>query len=100
MLFRQAEPMLRIDLEDAADLLLLEPLARIAGIRAGAPGELIRGRRSVAGKAAIPAQPVTEIDTDKVEGCDRCRKEALGQCIRSGSHGSSVSCNSPGASSS
>ena len=79
--------MLRIDLEQAADGLLLEPLARVARIGPGPRSQLVRGGRTVIGQGPIPAQPLAEVDPGDVEAGDGGGEDALDERVGSGGHG-------------
>jgi hypothetical protein len=82
--------MLPIDLEQAADRLLLEPLARVARVGPGPRRELVGRGRPIVGEGPIPAQPIAEIDAGDVEAGDGGREDALGERLGSGGHGSSL----------
>ena len=94
--------MLPVDLEQAADRLLLEPLARVARIGPGPGGELVGCGGSVIGEGPIPAQTVAEIDAGDVEARDGGGEDALDERVGSGGQASSsldhVARSGPGAS--
>ena len=78
---RQSKPIVVIDLEDAADGLLLEPLPRIAGVGPGPRGELTGGCRAVGREAGVPSQAIAEVDPGEIEAPERGGEQALGQSV-------------------
>jgi hypothetical protein len=70
-----------LDLEDAADGLLLEPLVRVARMDTGRLGQLVRRRRAAPGERAVEAQPIAEIDAVEVERRARRVEQALGERV-------------------
>ena len=79
--------MLHVDLEQAADRLLLEPLARVARIGPGPGGELVGGGGSVIGEGPIPAQALAEVDAGDVEARDGGGEDALDERVGGGGQG-------------
>jgi hypothetical protein len=65
--FGQREAMIGVDLQDSADRLVLEPLARVASVSAGARGQFVGRSRAMGVQAAVVAQPVAEVDAGKIE---------------------------------
>ena len=69
------------DVEEAGDGLLLEPLARIARVDAGAVGELLRGQRAVTLERAVEAELDAEVDGEELERAERGAEQALGEAV-------------------
>ena len=84
-----------VDLEEAGDRLLLEPLARVALVDPGRRGELGRRERVGVAQRPVEAEPPAEVDAEELQRADRALEEALdervapvrlGACHRPGRH--------------
>ncbi len=66
-----------VHLEDAACGLLLEPLARVALVRARGGGELAGGQRAPLGERAVEAEAIAQIDAEDIPRPERRLEEPL-----------------------
>ena len=84
-----------VHLQDRGSGLLLEPFPRVAGIDAGAFGELASRERPVRGQHAVQAQTVPQVDGEHVHRAQGRREETLHEpvanLIRAG-HRAPLSC--------
>ena len=70
-----------VDVEEAGDGLLLEPLARVARRDAGAARELAGGQRPALVERAVQAELDAEVDGAELERAERRAEEALGEGV-------------------
>ena len=84
-----------VHLHDPGSGLLLEPLPRVAGIDAGAFGELAGRERPVRGQHAVEAQAIPQVDGEHVHRAQGRREQTLHEpvanLIRAG-HRAPLSC--------
>ena len=73
-----------VDREDPRDGLLLEPLARVALVGAGLPGEVGRGRLPGLGQRLVQAEAIAQVDGEELEGAERSARKSLGQSVSLG----------------
>jgi hypothetical protein len=64
--------------------LLLEPLAHVALVGAGARRQLRRGRRALVGERAVEAELAADVDGGDLERADRRLEEALDKRVGRG----------------
>ena len=80
-----------VDVEQAGDRLLLEPLSGVAGGDAGALGQLVWRQRPVASEGAVEAELGAEVDRVELErsegGAEQALGERLGAVGNGGGHG-------------
>ena len=80
----------RLEVEDAARSLLLQPFAGVPMVNARSLGELGRCQRSGVGQRSVQTQPVADVDAEQIERLDRAGEELayervsplLGRCRR------------------
>jgi len=70
-----------VDLEDAADRLVLEPFARVPLAGLGGHGEFGRGQRSAIAGGPVPAEPVAEVDGERLERAERRGEDPVGEGV-------------------
>jgi hypothetical protein len=70
-----------VDLEEAGDGLLLEPLVRVAWRDAGGAGQLVRGPRAVLDQGSVEAELGAEVDGEQLERAERGAEQALGEGV-------------------
>ena len=70
-----------VDVEEAGDGLLLEPLARVARVDAGGVGQLAGGDRAVALDRAVEAEPRAEVHGEELQRAQRGAEQALDEGV-------------------
>jgi hypothetical protein len=70
-----------VDLEDAGDRLLLEPLPRVPLVGPGRARNLRRRRLTRLGKRPVQAQALPQVDGQNLERAERSGRKPLGERI-------------------
>jgi hypothetical protein len=70
-----------LDVEQAGDGLLLEPLARVARCDAGGAGKPVRGLRAFLDQCPVEAELGAEVDGEQLERAERGAEQALGERV-------------------
>jgi hypothetical protein len=71
-----------VHIEDFAHGLLLQPLAGVAGVDAGAGGQLASGGRAILGERLVQPEPVPQVRRVDINRAERRAEEALDERLR------------------
>ncbi len=74
---------IRLQLEQSASRLLLQPLARVPLVDPCGLGELRGGERALVGECPVEPEDVAEVDGEQIERADRVHEQALDERVAS-----------------
>jgi hypothetical protein len=74
---------IRLQLEQAARRLVLQPFPRVPLVDPRGVGELRSGKRAVVGERPVQTEDVAEVDGEEIERADRVHEQALDERVTS-----------------